>query len=310
MANFGELRILDPRLVWANEARDFTPWLAANISNLGDALGIELEVTATEADVGAFSLDILAKDLGTGRQVVVENQFGSTNHDHLGKLLTYAAGLDATAVIWVAEVIRDEHREALEWLNRRTDAETHFFAVVVEVFQIDNSRPAFSFKPVVFPNEWQRATRDAADRQTTPRAEAYRGYFQALIDELREKHHFTGARAGQPQSWYIFASGVTGIGYGTSFAQGGRVRAEVYIDQGELDKNKATFDTLLEQRDVIEREFGEPLEWERLDDRRASRIAVYREGTIDDPEQRLAEIRSWAVDCLLRLKRVFGPRCR
>jgi hypothetical protein len=238
MASFGELKILDPHLLWPNEAREFTPWLAANISHLGDALGIELEVIATEADVGAFSLDILAKDLGTGRQVVVENQFGSTNHDHLGKLLTYAAGLDATAVIWVAELIRDEHREALEWLNRRTDAETHFFAVVVEVFQIDNSRPAFSFKPVVFPNEWQRATRDAADRQTTPRAETYRGYFQALIDELREKHHFTGARVGQPQNWYIFASGVTGIGYGTSFAQGGRVRVEVYIDQGELDKEQ------------------------------------------------------------------------
>src|SRR5438477_13077282 len=89
-----------------------------------------------------------------------ENQFGPTNHDHLGKLLTYAAGIDATAVVWVAEEIRKEHREAMEWLNRRTDAATHFFAVVVEVIQIDDSRLAYRFKPVVFPNDWQRTVRD------------------------------------------------------------------------------------------------------------------------------------------------------
>ena len=153
MVDFGELKILDPRMVWPNEARDFTPWLAANITELGDALGMDLEVSTTEADVGDFSLDILAKDLGTGRQVVIENQFGATDHDHLGKLLTYAAGFDAAAVIWVAEAIRDEHRQALEWLNRRTDLETHFFALIVEVFRIDNSRPTFKFKPVVSPNE-------------------------------------------------------------------------------------------------------------------------------------------------------------
>lgn len=310
MVDFGEYKSLDPRVVWPNEARDFTPWLATNISELGDALGMDLEVSTTEADVGDFSLDILAKDLGTGRQVVIENQFGATDHDHLGKLLTYAAGFDATAVIWVAEAIRDEHRQALEWLNRRTDVETHFFALVVEVFQIDNSRPAFKFKPVVSPNEWQRATRDAAERQESPRAESYRQFFQTLIDELREKHKFTGARAGQPQNWYSFASGVSGITYGTSFAQGGRVRTDLYIDQGDLDMNKAAFDRLLVQREVLEREFGEPLEWERLDDRRASRIAVYREGSIDNSPEELAEIRAWTVDHLLRLKRVFGPRLR
>src|SRR5712664_1639392 len=190
LATFGELKTLNPRVAWPNEARDFTPWLAANIVSLGDVLDMQLEVTATEARVGEFYVDILARNLNNDRLVVVENQFGSTNHDHLGKLITYAAGLDATAVVWVAEEIREEHREALEWLNRRTDTETHFFAVVVEVIQIDDSRPAFRFTPVVFPNEVQRAARDSAEQHASPRAESYRRFFQGLIDELREKHRF------------------------------------------------------------------------------------------------------------------------
>lgn len=308
MPDFGELKPVDIRGLWPNEARDFTPWLVDNIERLGTALGMDLEVAGREVDVGDFALDLLAKDLGTGRHVVIENQFGATNHDHLGKLITYAAGIDATAIIWLTEAVRDEHRQALEWLNRRTDAEIHFFAVVVEVIRIDQSRPAVTFKPVVFPNEWQRVTRETAERQSSPRAEAYRRYFQILIDELRERHRFTGARVGQPQSWYLFPSGVQGANYGTSFAQGGRVRAELYIDQGDAERNKALFDSLLAQKGEIEREFQEALGWERLDDRRASRIAAYREGTIEQTEEKLAEIRSWAIDRLLRLKRILGPR--
>jgi hypothetical protein len=306
--SFGELKTLNPRVAWPNEARDFTPWLAAHITTLGEVLEMQLELTGTETRVGDFSLDILAKDLNSDRQVIIENQFGPTNHDHLGKLLTYAAGLDAAAVIWIAEEIREEHREALEWLNRRTDADTHFFAVVVEVIQIDDSRPAFRFKRIVFPNEWQRAVRDSAEREPTPRAESYRRFFQAMIDELRETHRFTGARIGQPQNWYSFASGVGGFTYGTSFTWNGRVRAELYIELGEDDQNKASFDALLSQKDQIEREFGEPLVWERQDDRRASRVAIYRAGRIEDNDQTLAEIREWCIDHLLRLKRVFGHR--
>jgi Domain of unknown function (DUF4268) len=308
MPDFGELTPVDIREVWANEAREFTPWLAENIERLGEALGMDLEVAAREADVGDFSLDLLAKDLGTGRPVVIENQFGATDHDHFGKLITYASGVDASAVIWLTESVRDEHRQALEWLNRRTDAEIHFFAVVVEVVRIDQSRPAVLFKPIVFPNAWQRVARETAERRVSPRGEAYRRYFQVLIDELRERHRFTGARVGQPQSWYLFPSGVQGVNYGASFAQGGRLRVELYIDQGDTERNKALFDFLLGQKADIEHDFGEPLEWERLDDRRASRIAVYRAGQIDQPDDRLAEIRAWTVERLLHLKKVLGPR--
>lgn len=169
--------------------------------------------------------------------MIIENQFGPTNHDHLGKILTYAAGLDAEAIIWVAEKLREEHRQALEWLNRHTDKEIGFFGVVVEVLRIEASPPAVNFKPVVFPNEWQRAVRQPPDA-SSGRSEAYRTYFQALLDELREKHRFTNARIGQPQNWYTFRSGVPGPDYGTSFAQGGRVRVELYIDFEDSEINK------------------------------------------------------------------------
>lgn len=309
MIKLGDLKRLNPRQVWADEARDFTPWLTENLPRLSEVLGMDLEMTRREAAVGDFCCDLLARDLGTGHIVIIENQFGSTNHDHLGKLLTYAAGLEAEAIVWVAEKIREEHRQTLEWLNRHTDAAIRFFAVTVEVLQIDASPPAVNFKPVVFPNEWQRTARESVEGGS-PRGEAYRRYFQVLLDELRDKHHFTNARVGLPQNWYSFRSGVPGVDYSTSFAQGGRVRAEAYIDFGEADPNKSLFDRLQNQRDALERAFGEPLSWERLDERRASRVAVYCPGSIDADQEELARLRAWAIDRLLKFRSVFGPKVR
>jgi hypothetical protein len=304
MPDFGVLTHVDPRTVWPREATDFTPWLAGNLGALGIALGMDLELVQQEAPVGAFSLDILARDLNRARVVVIENQLEATDHDHLGKLLTYAAGHDASAVVWVARELREEHRQALDWLNQHTDDNLDFFGVVVEILQIDNSRPAYAFRPVALPNEWRKAVVSAG---VSPRSEAYRTFFQRLIDELRENHRFTGARIGQPQSWYAFASGYSGIAYGLSFAQNGRVRADVYIDKGEAPENKELFDRLSREKREIETEFGTPLEWERLDDRRACRVAIYRPGKIDEPGT-LDEILRWGVQQLMALKKVFGPR--
>src|SRR3990172_2285039 len=216
---------------------------------------MDIELTETEADVGDFSLDLLAKDLGTGHKVVIENQLNSTDHDHLGKLLTYAAGLDARTVIWVAQAIRDEHRQTLQWLNERTSSETNFFGVSVEVFQIDESKPAFKLVPVVYPSEWKKGGR-GGDVQISPRGEAYRQFFQRLLDDLREKHRFTSAKVGQPQNWYSFGSGISGLPYSASFAQGGRTRVEVYIDLGDKAMNEALFDNLFSCRKEIEDAFG------------------------------------------------------
>ncbi|MBX9636914.1 MAG: DUF4268 domain-containing protein [Nitrosomonas sp.] len=306
MKQLSKIKRLNLRDVWPKEANDFTPWLAENIEELGEALGIDLELEAKEASVGDFSLDLLAKDLGTNRMVVVENQLTQTDHDHLGKLLTYAAGFGASVVIWVAASIREEHRQALEWLNQRTDTDTEFFGVVVEVLQIDDSKPAYNFKPIVFPNEWQKSKRSQAAGSVSSKGEAYRQYYQPLIDELREKHKFTGARVAQPQNWYAFSSGVSGINVSVVFSGKDTARVELYIDLRDFEANKTLFDWLHDQKDAIEKKCGFPLQWERLDEKRASRIAVSRSGSIESSAEDLEQIRKWQIERLLIFKKVFG----
>jgi len=307
MNKFGTLKNLPLRKLWPNEASDFTPWLASNIDALGKAIGLDLELIEREASVGDFSLDLLAKDLGTSRTAIIENQLTQTDHDHLGKLLTYAAGFSASIVIWVSESIRDEHRQALEWLNQRTDTETQFFGVVAEVLQIDDSKPAYNFKPVVFPNEWQKSKKQKTSSNISLKGEKYRTYFQSLIDELRGEYKFTGAKAGQPQSWYSFSSGMKGIQYGANFAMGGKARTEIYIDQGDYDLNKHLFDTLKNQSSEIEQDYGSSFEWERLDDKRSCRIAIYCDAVIDSSDSELEQLRKWHIENLLKLKKIFVP---
>ena len=229
MKDFGELKRVPLREIWSHEADDFTPWPAENIEALGAALNLDLELTSREASVGDFSLDLLAKDLDSSKTVIIENQLSQTDHDHLGKLLTYAAGFDASTVIWIAEEVRNEHRQALEWLNQKTGVDTQFFAVEVEGLKIDDSKPALNFKPVVFPNEWQKSQRQKASTNTSPKLEKYREYFQGLIDELRETYNFTRAGISQLQNWYEFTSGVQGIYYYAWFTGDSRVGAALRI---------------------------------------------------------------------------------
>ena len=304
---FGKITKLSPRDIWVKEAKDFTPWLSENIGALGEALGMDLELSKTEAAVGDFTLDLLAKDLGSGHSVIIENQLAQTDHDHLGKLLTYAAGFNASTVVWVAEEIRDEHRQALDWLNQKTDENTQFFGVVIEVIKIDDSRPAYTFKLAVSPSEWQKSKKRQASGSVSARGEAYRKYFQELIDELRERHRFTNAKIGQPQNWYAFSSGVSGVDLNAAFTQGEKVRTELYIDFGEGEKNKALFDWLYNNREDIHSKFGKELIWERLDEKRGSRIAIYREGSIQWDEEDLQEIKTWHIENLIAIKKHLIP---
>ncbi|WP_239015541.1 DUF4268 domain-containing protein [Archangium violaceum] len=308
-STLGKLQRVDPRSIWKHEAHDFTPWLVDNIDILGEALGMELEVVDREADVGDFSVDILARDLGRDRLVVIENQLEVTDHSHLGQLITYAAGLEASVVIWVSRDFREEHRQALDWLNRGDGVTTEYFGIVIELLQIDDSKPAVNFRLVASPNNWSRQSkRGPGIDEVSGKRSSYQEFFQSLIDELREKHRFTNAKAGQPQNWYSFSSGTRGFTYGMSFAQSGELRAEVYIDLGDRATNEHVFDKLESQKEALEKEFGEPLRWERLDTRRACRVACYTTGSIEDPAEMQEQHRKWAVERLLRFKKVFGPR--
>lgn len=155
---FGRLVKVPARTGWVHEALDFTPWLAENLDRLGEAVGLALQLRDREHAVGRYSLDLLLED-AQERIVIVENQFGQTDHDHLGKLLTYCAGTDADVVIWIAETLNDEHVAALEWLNESTVAGVGFFGVELELLKIGNSLPAPHFKVLVQPNEWTKSVR-------------------------------------------------------------------------------------------------------------------------------------------------------
>ena len=207
MYEFGQIKKVDIKSIWKNEALNFTPWLADNLDKLSDLIGLDLELTSREAEVGDFSLDLLAKDLSTNRNVVIENQFNPTDHKHLGQLITYASYYKANVVIWISEEVREEHRSAIDWLNLNTNDDIEFFAVEIEVIQIDNSKPALNFKLKANPNEWQKSNKKSEQTENSPTQNSYVAYFQNLIDELRVKHKFTNARAGQPQSWYSFSAG-------------------------------------------------------------------------------------------------------
>lgn len=311
MVTLGKLQSIDPRTLWPMEAKDFTPWLAANLGMLGEALGLDLELVRMEAPVGSFACDIEARDTGSGRRVIIENQLSATDHGHLGQLITYAAGLDAGVIVWIAPEVREEHREAIDFLNRHTRETVDFFMIALEVISISGSPPAVVFRLAASPNAWAKTAAASASKTLTDKTVAYQEFYQGLMDELREKHKFTNAKAAQPQSWYAFSSGTTGISYSTAFASGNRLRVELYVDVGDMVKNKAIFDDLKEQQQQIENEVGEPLVWERLDTRRASRISAVRENTsIAEATANEQEVRDWLVKRLLKFRAVFGPRLK
>lgn len=304
----GTIKKVSVREVWPNEAANFTPWLASNLQLLSETLGLELELQRAEAPVGGYSLDILATDVGSDRLVVIENQFGDTDHDHLGKLLTYAAGFDAYAIVWISERFRDEHREALDMLNRRTNEETVFFGIEIEVQRIDDSRPAPNFDIVVAPNDWRKQNLSRQQGGTTSeRGERYRSFFQSLIDELREAG-FTYRSSAQASNSSDFSSNVGGVRYISHFQEFGTVRVAVYIDRSDPGWNKHLFDQLKESSTTLESELGEELEWNYADWRRSCAIQVTRPGSIDDDRDTLDEVHQWMVEQLLKFKEVFGPR--
>lgn len=308
MSKLGRIQKIEPRTIWPDEARDFTPWLAKNIDLLGEAIGMDLEVVESEGAVGPFRVDIICKDLAGGRPVVIENILGPTDHDHVGKLLTYAAGREAKAAVIVATEFRDEHLKALEWLNELSGEEHLFFCVKAGVIRIGDSPPAPSLDPVVQPNEWEKQVKQVKN-PPTPRARSYEMFFARLLAKVKQEiPGLTSATRVFPQNWMNFPAGKSGYWYCVSFTRDSRLRVELNIDVGDKDRNKAVFDRFLSERQAIDEEFGEQLSWEPLENRRSCRIAVYRPGTIDDGERELDDLMSEGVALLRRLNSTLRRR--
>lgn len=307
----GTLLPVSPREVWINEAHDFTPWLSQNLDLLGSALDMDLEFVRTESSVGSYSCDIEALETGTKRRVVIENQLEQTDHSHLGQLLTYAAGLDATVVIWISTKVRDEHREAIDFLNRHTREGLDFFAIALELVRIGDSRPAVVFRLAASPNAWAKSAATPGGAQTSEKMNAYQAFFQPLMDELREAYQFTNAKAAQPQSWYAFSSGTTGVTYGVAFTNKNEFRVEFYIDVGNAARNKAIFDHYYALKAQLEGAIGSELSWDRLDGKQASRISVALPSkAIQHSVDEGALMRAWAIKQLLAFKKAFGPNLK
>jgi hypothetical protein len=303
--DFGKIVEVPLRDLWPGEATHFTPWLAANLQLISEKLGLELELESVESAAGDFSADIVAMDVATNRRVIIENQYGGTDHRHLGQILTYSSVLNASVVIWIAEKIRSEHKSAIDFLNQNLRQTLQIFALEANIIRIDDSKPAFGLKIVCMPTDASTSVTSISP-DATETQEKYRSYFQSLLDELRNVHKFTNARAAQPQNWYTFTSDNSKVyKYSTSFSQGGRVRVEVYIDTGDKLRNEAIFDELHSKKEAIEAAYGVALEWEKLEAKRACRIAIYIDGDIDVDSEKLAEIKKWVVANLLKMKRLL-----
>ena len=304
----------DLNKAWAHEAYDFTPWLAANISELGEALGMELGDPRTEVPVGGYSLDILATDLSSDTPVIVENQLGTTDHTHLGQLLTYAAGLNGGTVVWVTADFRDEHRQALDWLNQRTDEQTQFFGVVVELWRIGDSPLAPHFKVVANPNEWRKMRNGVF-----PPSERDERNFEwrcVLIEGLRDKHGFSSRRIIEAKAtWLLIDRPFLDVMYAATWNQGIPGLEMIAHKPGTDGRewNQRLFDTLDVDRSDIEAKLADPTKgercvWQDTEGRQASRISVYRVGNVFDQPELRAEFGDWIIGKLMDFREVFSPR--
>lgn len=311
----GRLTRVELRDIWLSESTDFTPWLAReeNLTVLAETLGLDLELEAQEKSVGPFRADILCKDIGSNAWVLVENQLERTDHGHLGQLLTYASGLEAVTIVWIAARFTEEHRSTLDWLNKITDDTFRFFGLEVELWRIGDSAAAPKFNIVSKPNDWSRSVAQAAraidETELSDVRILQRDYWNALNPALeRARGAISGNRKAQPQSWMNYPIGRTGFTLGASMIRPKRqVRSELYISN---EHAKAYFHLLQAQRDEIEAELGYPLVWEELPNARDKRIAIYLNEV--DPEDQAAwpQQHDWLAARLNDLHRVFAQRVR
>jgi hypothetical protein len=305
----GEIKKIGVRQLWKHEEQEFTPWLAKdeNIGKLADAIGLELQVEGVEVPVGPFSTDVLAKDT-SGNFVVIENQFGKTDHDHLGKILTCAATLGATTVVWIAERFTDEHRKAIEWLNEHTTDELGLYAVEIELWQIDQSKPGLRFNVLSQPTEISRQAITVKSAGPITDARKLQLEFWTLFREkLLERKIVASAQTPRPQYWFDVSLGRSNI-HLSNIANpvDGRIGVRVYISNKIAD---GALPQLEAERAAIETEIGETLQWNPSPENLDKIIMLSRDADLND-RSKWSEYVTWLVDKTDKFKKVFWPRVK
>jgi len=309
MTKLGKVEYIEPRDLWPDEAKDFTPWLATDegLDLLGEAINAELELVETEAKVGPFSADVLCRVVGEeDHLVVVENQFGKTDHDHLGKLITYASGLKAKTLVWIADAFTDEHRQATDWLNESKGESARFFGLEIYAIKIWDSLPAPQLKVVSSPNVWAQAVRESKEEVSATKLDQ-RKFWEEVRDYIKSKKSSLPLRQPRPQHWYEIAIGRSRFHLSlTVNTQLERVGCELYLHGAQA---KQAFDLLKSDKETIEKELGYDIEWQRLEGKEACRIIAYRNGSIYNPIQR-QELKEWlhlSAECF---HKVFAPKVK
>lgn len=300
----GEIKKVQLRKIWKNEAYDFTPWLSENLEQVGEAIGIELEFEDKEVSVGPYSADILAKDAGTDKFVVIENQLEKTNHDHLGKCITYASVLDASAVIWIASKFTDEHKKALDWLNDHTSDEIGFYGIKVELWQIDNSQPAVRFNVVSEPNAVVRqATKRKVQGELTETRKTQLEFWTAFAEKVTKTGKIRSLQTPRPQYWFDVALGKSGINLSNIFnTDKNEIGVRVYIGNKKVDEWLPYFES---KKEFIETKIGSELVWNPNPNNRDKVITLTKHFDLDNKENWKIGI-EWLVENTIKFRETFS----
>ena len=267
----GKLKTIKLREAWKHEAHDFTTWMEKNIDILAEALGLSLDAIEREGQAGSFNADLIAED-DAGQLVVIENQLEKSNHDHLGKLITYLTSLDAKSAIWIVAEPRAEHINAISWLNESDMA--RFYLVKVEAVTIDDSLPAPIFTLITGPNE-EAVEVGHVKKELAARNQEYLKFWSGLLETANAKSDLHSAISPKPYHW-IGTRARLHNGMSLNYAvRKNDARIELYIDDRDEDGtgNVDSFNRLHAMKDSIETSFGTSLLWDELPNKRACRIS-------------------------------------
>lgn len=292
---------MNPREIWPTEDRDFTPWLAKHLDDLSAIISMDLQLIEKEAPVGGFRSDLVCKELGTESSVIVENQLEESDHDHLGKILTYAAGREARTVVWISTSFRDEHVQAIRWLNTISREDVSFFGVRLRAVKIGTSQPAMDLTVVVGPSDWEKT---GAESSLTESDKLRREFFGQIIAAVPTQ--LRGNVTKPATHWQSFSSGKSSCWYQLEPVGKEKILAAMMIDTGNRDETKRAFERFELLKSQVEHQFGESLEWNKSPGTNRSWIGVKHPFAVKDRATWEPAI-AWSIERLTRLKAVFGP---